>query len=220
MNTEKASWSERFSLLSPWFADIMTVVKRDCKSEHLRLDPQFVRQHFGGVPVHKIRLEDMRAVYLQQLLAGQERLADFVANRWLFRNMDVYRFFETVLGKIAPEFEKIDELSEDQAKELLNGAKEQFGVEKVFCFVVLNEVALPKKSFDDLQRQALESLAERQQQEQELEEQGAVSRIQQELERTKERYEKKIKDLIKKHQAELVKLQKQISKLQSEHANV
>ena len=81
---DRQTWAGRFSLLSPWFSDIMAVVKRDCKSEHLRLDPLFVRQHFGGTPVQKISLEEMRVVYLQQILAGHERLAEFVANRWLF----------------------------------------------------------------------------------------------------------------------------------------
>jgi len=220
MNTDTLSWSERFSLLSPWFTDIISVVKRDCKSEHLRLDPGFTRQHFGGVPIAKIRVEDMRAVYLQQILAGQERIADFISNRWLFRNMEVYRFFEAALGKISPEFEKIEELTEEQAKAVLDGAIDQFGPEKVFCFVILNEVALPKKAFEEIQRLALECLAKRQQAQETAEEESAVARVQQELERTKERYEKKIQELTKKHEREVQKLQKQILTLQSEHAHV
>jgi len=216
---QKESCSERFSLLSPWFAEIISVVKRDCKNEHLRLDSTFVRQHFGGVPIAKISLEDMRAVYLQQVLAGQERIAEFISNRWLFRNMEVYRFFEEELGKISPEFEKII-LTEEQARKILAVAIERFGAEKIFCFVLLNEVALPKAPLDDLQREALECLAKRQQKEEASEEESVLQRMQQELDRTKARYEKKIQEMTKKHQIEIKKFQKQISQLQTEQVNV
>jgi len=200
------SWSDRYSLLSPWFMDIMTVVKKDCKQEHLRLDPQFVRQHFNGQPVHKIRVEDMRAVYLQQVLAGNERLAEFISNRWVFRNMELYRFFETELQEISPDFEEIKELSDEQATGLIELALKQFGVEKVFCFVLFNEVALPDKIFNQLQRDALEVLANRQQVEESSKEEDVNKKHLQELERVKSKYEKKLVEMAKKYQSELNQL--------------
>lgn len=204
------TWAGRFSILSPWFSDILGAVKRDCKSEHLRLDPIFVRQHFGGVPLHRITFEEMRAVYLQQILAGHDQLAEFITNRWLFRHMELYRFFEESLQKIAVDFEKITELSPEQSEALLSDGCEKFGAEKVFCFAVLNDVALANDSFERLQRQSLEKLALRQEENGELTEQGTAEMLRQEMGRLKERQERKIQELTKKHQQEIKRLQAEI----------
>ena len=209
----RKTWAGRFSLLSPWFSDIIAAVKRDCKSEHLRLDPGFVRQHFGGTPVQRISLEEMRAVYLQQILAGHERLAEFIANRWLFRHMDIYRFFEESLEKISPDFDSISELTQEQADELIKQASEKFDCEKVFCFVAINEVALPKEPFERLQRQALECLSKRQNEMPADEDAEAEEKWRGEMDRMKERHEKKIAEMTKKHQQEVQRLQKEISQL-------
>jgi hypothetical protein len=209
----RQTWAGRFSLLSPWFSDIISDVKRDCKNEHLRLDSQFVRQHFGGTAVQRISLEEMRTVYLQQILAGHERLAEFVANRWLFRNMDLYRFFEQALEKISPEFDKITELTPEQADELIKQAAEKFDFEKVFCFVAINDVALPKEPFERLQRQALELLSKRQKEMPANEDEEAEDRWRGEMDRMKERHEKKVAEITKKHQQEVQRLQKEISQL-------
>jgi hypothetical protein len=216
--TDRQTWAGRFSLLSPWFSDIIAAVKRDCKSEHLRLDPLFVRQHFGGAPVHKISLEEMRVVYLQQILAGHERLAEFVANRWLFRNMDIYRFFEESLQKISPDFDKIKELSQEQAEDLIRQAIDAFDCEKVFCFVAINDVALPKEPFERLQRQALECLSKRQESQPADEEAEDENRWRKEMDRIKERHEKKIAEMTKKHQQEILRFQKEISQLKCDLA--
>lgn len=209
----RQTWAGRFSLLSPWFSDIIADIKRDCKNEHLRLDPGFVRQHFGGVPVQRISLEEMRTVYLQQILAGHERLAEFVANRWLFRNMDLYRFFEQALEKVSPDFEKITELTVEQADQLITEASEKFTIEKVFCFVAINEVAVPKEPFDRLQRLALESLSKRQKEMPSSDDEGSEERWRGEMDRMKERHEKKVAEMAKKHQQEVQRLQKEITQL-------
>ena len=199
--------------------DIISVVRRDCKDEHLKLDPQFVRHHFSGMPVQKISLEQMRAVYLKQVLSGQDKLAEFIANRWLFRNMPVYKFFETSLEKIAPEFETIKELSVEQAQELISGAVEQFGPELSFCFVVLNEVALPKKAFNGLQQSALEALAVRQERGEKSEEQSDVVRLKDEVDRLKAKHERKVLSMVKKHQQEIARLKNEIIALKRDRVN-
>jgi hypothetical protein len=210
---DRQTWAGRFSLLSPWFSDIIAAVKRDCKSEHLRLDPIFVRQHFGGIPVQKISLEEMRAVYLQQILSGHERLSEFIANRWLFRNMDLYRFFEESLQKISPDFDKIKELTQEQADDLIQQACDTFDCEKVFCFVAINDVALPKEPFERLQRRALECLSQRQKEIPADEDAEAEERWRREMDCMKERHEKKIAEMTKKHQQEVQRFQKEIAQL-------
>jgi len=153
-------------------------------------------------------------------LAGHERLAEFIANRWLFRNMDIYRFFEESLQKISPEFEKITEVPPEQAENLVKEACEKFGCEKAFCFVAINDVALPKPLFDRLQRQALEHLSERQKTQPADEQEEAEGRLRSEMDRIKARHGKKVVEMTKKHKQEVLRLQKEISQLKAEIFNI
>jgi hypothetical protein len=212
---DRKTWVGRFSLLSPWFSDIIASVKRDCKSEHLRIDPLFVRQNFGGSPLHRITTDEMRAVYLQHILSGNEKLAEFIANRWLFRNMELYRFFESSLQKISPEFEKISELPNDEAEKLLQEACERYGVEKVFCFATINEVAFSEALYEKLQREALEKLSARQGNEKDDDDDGK-NLLRLEMDRLKERHEKKVTEMTRKHQIEVSRLTREIADLKRE----
>jgi hypothetical protein len=209
---DRKTWAGRYSLLTPWFFDIINAVKRDCKNEHLRLNPGFVREHFSGMPLHRITLDEMRAVYLRLILGGNDQLAEFISNRWLFRNMELYNFFEKALSEVLPDFEKISELTQEQAEKLIREASEKFSCEDVFCFVVLNDVVIPQDVFNRLQRQAVEALAKRQK---EAENQGGSpeEKWRQEVERLKERQEKKIQEMTKRHQQEVVRLNSEIAKL-------
>lgn len=211
-SVDRKTWAGRFSLLTPWFFDIMNAVKRDCKNEHLRLNPAFVREHFSGMPVHRITIDEMRAVYLRLILAGNDQLAEFISNRWLFRNMELYNFFEQALSEVSPEFEKISELTEEQAEKLIRESTEKFGCESVFCFVALNDVVIPQDVFNRLQRESVESLAKRQKA---AEDQGGSpeERLRQEVERLKDRQEKKIQEMTKRHQQELQRLNAEMAKL-------
>jgi len=130
----------------------------------------------------------------------------------------MYRFFEQALEKISPEFEKIVELTPEQADELIKLAGEKFNFEKVFCFVAINDVAIPKEPFERLQRQALECLSQRQKDMPANEDEEVEERWRSEMDRTKERHEKKISEMTKKHQQEVQRLQKEISKLQCDLA--
>ena len=195
----------------------MNAVRRDCKNEHLRLNPAFVREHFAGMPLHRITVDEMRAVYLRLILAGNDHLAEFVANRWLFRNMELYSFFEKALSQVSPEFEKIAELTIDQAKAIIEEASEKFGCESVFCFVVINEVVIPQEVFDKLQRKAVESLGKRQK-EADAQELSVEDKYRQEIERLKERQEKKIQEMTKRQQQEVQRLHNEIHLLKSELA--
>jgi hypothetical protein len=157
----------------------------------------------------------MRAVYLRLILAGDEHLSEFISNRWLFRNMDLYTLFEKTLSDVSPEFEKIAELSVEKAETLVREASEKFGCENVFCFVVLNEVVIPQDVFQRLQRQAVEALAKRQKEADEKE--GSLEeRFRQEVERLKDRQEKKIQEMIKRQQQEVQRLNSEIVRLKDE----
>lgn len=210
-------WANKFSIISPWFERLLSQIKKDCKSEHLSVDPHFVRVHFAGKPVPKISLEDMRIVYLHQIFSGHDRLAEFIANRWLFRNMDLYRFFESRLESQVPDFETVKALPKDIIEPILADAILQFGSEMVFCFVVLNDVALPKELFDGLQKTALEELskdsanhgfANREDKE--------IQTLRAEIVTLKERHEKKCTEMQRKQKQQVDRLEKEIVLLREE----
>jgi hypothetical protein len=220
MNIDRQTWSGKFSLLSPWFSDILAAVKRDCKSEHLSVDPYFVRKHFAGKPVQRISLEEMRAVYMREILSGQDKVAEFIANRWLFRHMELYRFFEEELGKISPEFDKINELTVEQGDGVIQKAKERFDCEEIFIFTIINDVAFPEPIFEKLQKEALETLAERQKNAPPLAEDDETERFRQEMDRMKEKHEKKLQEVAKRHGQETARLNAEISELKKTLKNI
>ena len=214
---KEMTWAQKYSLISPWFPKILNQIKRDCKSEHLSIDPHFVRTHFAGKPIVRISLYEMRAVYLQQIFAGYDRLAEFIANRWLFRNMDLYRFFETELEKKIPSFEKIGEIPFEIAEPLIHEGINRFGVEDIFCFAVLNDLALPQSIFEKLQKEALQLVADSESQNMSLDpEKKQLEQLKSEMEKIKERHEKKVEELLKRHKQEVERLTKELIQAKKE----
>ena len=79
--------------------------------------------------------------------------------------------------------------------------------------MAINDVALPKEPFEQLQRQALECLSKRQKETPASEDVETEDRWRTEMDRIKERHEKKIAEMTKKHQQEVNRLQKEIDQL-------
>lgn len=209
---DRKSWKGKFSLVSPWFADIVSTIKQQLKSEHLSLDPTFVKAHFHGMPLHRISQEDMRAVYLREILSGQNQLAEFVANRWLFKNLPLYKFFENMLEKAGGNIETIEEIADDKAHDMVQLAVELFPIDDIFCFVALNEVRFSDELFTGLHKRALESLAKRSKKDEKVES-SEIERLEIELKKSKEKCEKKVEELNRRHELELTKLHKEIKEL-------
>ena len=210
---ERKTWKGRFSLVSPWFADIVSSIKQQLKSEHLSLDPVFVRTHFSGLPLHRISQEELRAVYLREILSGQNQLAEFVANRWLFKNLPLYTFFEGQLEKIGGNIETIEAIADEQAILMIQSALEKsFSIDDVFCFVTLNDVRFSDEVFVDLHKKALELLSERNKPALKKEN-CREEKLEDELKKTKEKCEKRVAELTRKHELELTKLHKEIREL-------
>ena len=203
------TWQEKFSLISPWFAEVISDTKQQLKSEHLSLDPTFVRKHFHGLPLHRISQEEMRAVYLREILSGNNQLAEFVMNRWLFKNLPLYKFFEARLEKLFSNLETIQIVEDEKARPIIQEAMSSFSLGKIFCFVTLNEVLLSDALFRELQKQALEELSQTMR-EQEAQELPEKQKFEEEMKKTKEKYEKKIEELHKKHTQEIKALQQEL----------
>ena len=206
---ERKTWKDKFSLISPWFSEVIAEIKQQLKSEHLSLDPTFVRMHFHGLPLHRISQDEMRAVYLREILSGNNQIAEFVMNRWLFKNLPLYKFFEMRLEKLFSNLESIQVIEDDKARPIIQEALASFSLGKIFCFIALNEVLISDVLFREIQKQAIEELScsiEKN----EKQEMPEKMRFEEELKKAKEKFERKIEELQKKHSQEIKALQKDL----------
>ncbi len=208
-----ATYADKFSALAPWFDRIISSIRRECKQEHLKADPGYVRKFFNGKPLNQISVDEMKAVYADQIVKGHEQLGEFVANRWIFKHLDLYRFFERKLNEINPNFDQISELSEEQAEKLINEASKEFGLQDVFIFVTLNSVALPETYWTKISDEALDRLAQEKLQEEKNQENQARESVQQAIQRISTRFEDKLDEQKRRYEHEIRKLQEEVSKL-------
>ena len=99
-----ATYKEKYNALKNWMPAIVDVVKKDLKNEHLKTDFVFAKRYFAGKNLNKLTNEELVAGYasaIQQEEKGEE-IAEFITNRWLIKNSELYGFFE-------------EELKEDQS---------------------------------------------------------------------------------------------------------
>lgn len=210
-------YQEKFDLLQPWLANILEVVKKDLKNEHLKKDRSFCKKYFLGKNFNLVSAEEMIPAYQKEIAEGNVGLGEFIASRWLFKNSEVYDYFEKELSKINPDFEAITAIEESVASAMIEGSTKLFGYTRTYLFSVLNSVAFPQSLFDQLRQNAL-SETEREDEEQEktesLETLDAVQkRHKRELSSLTNKYDKKLSGMQKKYVKDTEALKRQISLL-------
>lgn len=213
-----ATPKEKFAMLRPWMPNIVEIIKRDLKNEHLRTDSAFVKKYFTSKDINKLTSAEMAHAYGEAIETGADNIAEFIINRWLIKNSEIYDYFALMLEKIVGEFTELQELEESQAITIMNGAVEQFGAPRTYQFAVMNSVVFPKKVFAQLSEHAEKTATqaqilaeERRVKELEIKDQHqfelAIARLQ-------DKYEKKLAGLQKKYIEDISSLKKQIATLQ------
>ena len=144
----------KFQTLLPWMGEILGSIKKDIKNDFLPSNPIFCRSHFGNLPQSRITIEDICTAFSKELLAGNEEIADWVINRWLYKRGDLYQHFADRLFEVNPDFDQIKELSLEESKKVLAGAKESFGAKEIFFFSILNGVVFPESVLAQLRDDA------------------------------------------------------------------
>lgn len=225
MSNEK-SFKEKLIHLEDCMPEIIDCVKKDLKSEHLKKDYNFSKKYFPGKNINKIESQELIQGYLKALHeeAEAESLAEFIVHHWIFKNSELYHFFEERLSKINPDFTEIKELTNEQASALEKEAFKDFGVRKTYIFSQLNGVAF---SQDHMKKMAVAASKERSEtavnavQEAEtrsLDEMKATHAL--EIARLTDKYEKKLLGVQKKYAQDVEALKKQISTLHRKMASV
>lgn len=215
---KETGYQEKFELLRPWLVEIIEAVKKDLKNEHLKIDKEFCRRYFLGKNFVHVPLHEMADAYYRDILDGNVGLGEFIATRWLLKHTDIYGFFEQTLKTISDDFDELEELSDEQARPLLEGSIKEFGVVQTYLFSVLNSVVFPGKYYEDLRTRAIEE-TEKAKEEAEAEQvaeslEAMQKRHHRELSAMSDRYEKKLSGLQRKYLRDMEILKKQVSRLQ------
>jgi hypothetical protein len=216
-----ATPKDKFLLLNDWHSDIFQEVKKDIKNDHLKNDPKFLKKYIGK-HLQKVEVEDLVKSYSQAISEGMDHLAEFIYQRWLLRNTDIYDFFAGQLQKIDEDFTEIKELNLNTSKEIADASCQQFGACKTYCFSVINSVVFPKSIFDELNLKAqkekeLKASHKEEQNTLELQE-DLVKTFELKMERLIDKYEKRISGLERKYIIDTEALKKQIAALQKKLA--
>ncbi len=214
------TFKEKFAILNPWMPLIVEAIKKDLKNEHLRQDVVFLKTYFPSKNPAKLTTEEMVKAYAHAVANADngENLGEFLTNRWLLRNGEIYHFFEQELNSLYPNFTELHEIEVEKADLLMQNAVDKFGAPSTYLFAVLNSVVFPKETYHSLGEKAHTAIKEKKDREAiELEQQAAENTQKShewEIARLTDKYEKKLAGLQKKYIQDVEALKKQISILQ------
>ena len=207
-----------FQHLQPWMNEILQMIRKDIKTDHLSVDRAFYKTHFGSKPLNKLSTEEIFSVYEKEILSGNETLVEWAVNRWVFKHGDLYRLFVAELTKINPNFTEIETLADAQAESVINAALPAFGAKTTYLFSRINGVVFSDAIFDRLHQAALKDTAETatkaaaQSKTESLEQ--IIERQQREISRLQEKYEDKLAGVMRKYTVDTEALKTQIRALQ------
>lgn len=204
----------QFQALQNWTLEILNTIKKDIKTDHLHTDPQFYRTYFGNRPQNRLTSEEIFAAYEKELLVGNESLAEWVVNRWVFKHGDLYQHFADRLSQIHPDFNEIKQLTPEQSEQVLAGAAENFGAIPTFLFSILNGVVFPQATLEKLRQAAEKEKVTQAKEDAETEKKESLEKIIATHQREIARLNDKIAGVQKKYTNDTESLKKQIKSLQ------
>jgi hypothetical protein len=211
-----------FQQLRPWLNEITLAIKKDIKTDFLPGSHAFHRTYFGNRPQSRLSFEEIQEAFAKELLQGNEEMAEWVVNRWVFKHGDLYTHFAERMMAINPQFDEIVEFTLPQSEQVLKGAAEAFGAKAVYFFSILNKVVFPASVLERLRAAAAaevsaeKSEAVANEQAQDLSK--LVERHSREMSRLNEKFEQKIAGVLKKYTLDVDALKKQVRALQQQLA--
>lgn len=214
------TYKAKFAMLAQWMPSIIDTIKKDLKNEHLKGDFGFFRHYFPGKNINKVTSEELASAYTDALNTSEksEDLGEFISNRWLLKNSDLYHYFETELTKIDPNFSELEVLDKTTSTKLMEGATKQFGAANTYIFSVLNSVVFPADIYKILAKKAEESTQQEAAEEAIQIKNASAENMQrnyeQQIARLTDKYEKKLQGMQKKYTTDVDALKKQVANLQ------
>jgi hypothetical protein len=204
----------QFISLKNWMHVLLNAIRKDIKQDHLGSDPDFYRTYFGNRPQNRLTAEEIFNAYETELLKGNQSLAEWVVNRWVFKHGDLYQVFAERLSQINEHFDQIQTLSVEESEIVLAGTVERFGAIPTFLFVVLNGVVFPEAVRNRLMAQAEQEKANLEKKSEEDEGKESLQKLLAAKEREIARLNDKLLGVQKKYDKDVEALKKQIRALQ------
>jgi hypothetical protein len=158
-------------------------------------------------------MAEINTALVKELLQGNQDLAEWVVNRWVFKHGEVYNHFAERLEAIRPDFSTLESLNEEESEQVLRGSAEAFGPKPVYFFAMLNDVVFPLSVIEKL-RLAVEAETAREAEKVPSVDTAANEKHRQEMARLIEKYEHRIVGVMKKYTTEVEMLKSQIRALQ------
>lgn len=218
--SNEISNKERLVQLGVWLDEVIDAVKKDLKADHLKKDFNFCKKYFPGKNIHKLENQEIVAAYKEALMGEEEAdaLAEFIIHRWIFKNGEIYHFFEERLRKISPDFTEIVQLTDQQSDVLQQEAFKEFGALRTYLFSYLNGVAFSSEYFKKMAADALLEKKEKKIEEAQIFERRSLEDLKTshatEISRLKDKYEKKLLGVQKKYTQDVDMLKKQLASVQ------
>lgn len=140
--------------LSSLFPLIISDIKKDIKNELIKFDYATFKKLFGKCYVAKLTVQELAPPLFQEI-ATNPKLEDWIVERWVEKNADMYRFFAQLLSQVNPNFEEIQSIDDKVGETIANAAVAEFGAKKAYLFSLLNKVAFSPALFEKLKAQAM-----------------------------------------------------------------
>lgn len=204
----------QFQALQNWTVEVLKDIKKDIKTDHLHTDPVFYRTYFGNRPQNRLTSEEIYTAYEQELLKGNQDLSEWVVNRWVFKNGELYEVFAGRLSQINPDFNEIKQLTVEESQRVLEGVADAFGAIPTFLFSLLNGVVFPKEILEDLRKGAEAEKAKLAKKAEENEKQESLEKVIAAHQREIARLNDRVAGVLKKYTTDTEALKKQIKALQ------
>lgn len=204
----------QFQALQNWTLEVLKDIKKDIKTDHLHTDPVFYRTYFGNRPQNRLTSDEIYAAYEKELLKGNEDLAEWVVNRWVFKNGELYEVFAGRLSQINPDFNEIKNLSPEESKKVLEGVADSFGAIPTYIFSLLNGVVFPKEILEELRKGADAEKISQEKQAEQNEKQESLEKVIAAHQREISRLNDRVAGVLKKYTNDTEALKKQIKALQ------
>ena len=214
---KESTIQQHYELIEEFFPAVLQTIRKDLRQDHLKKDKEFLKAHFGGKNPNKLTIEELAQGYAPVLQGGKELLWEFITERWLMKHTEIYYFFEEKLQKIQEDFTELDVMDLSFAKQLVEEAVTLFGAKNTLIFSVMNSVVFPKQVYEDLRQKARQVEAVPETKEIDPSE-DHEARLQREINRIQNKYEKKMLGLQKKYDRDVAALKKQVATLQKKLA--
>lgn len=215
-----ATYKEKCLRLKSWMPQIMETVKKDLKNDHLKKDFRFVKKYLTGKNINKLTTQDFVEAYVSALEQEEnaEEIAEFVTNRWLIKNTELYDYFEKALSEISTDFTQLAEIEPKKSQEIIDRSVVSFGAPRTYVFSIMNSVVFPTEIYEKLDMRAKEAQkkAEHEEaiQQKHIAHESLKQHYEEQIARLTDKYEKKLSGMERKYFQDIDALRKQIIALQ------